>query len=212
MIAGLFGRTGSGKSTLFKRMCRAARRCIVIDPLSEHEDVGAVIRSEGEFRGYWKDNYRRERWHIVIQPIELDEFKEMIRTGDPAAKKKAEQLLEPYLRIVSSKGRNYVLGVDEVDTFVSLHQTNDDISTLINYGRHWQIHLIAVARRTQAVPPELIAQCSDLFVFQMTRPGDIEYLAEYLGPAATARVRSLDTFEYVHWHVSGKAEVGKIEP
>lgn len=200
MIVGIFGTTGSGKSTLFKRIVRAARRAIVVDPLSEHADLGVCPRTVEEFRDYWRRNRNAERWKIVLQPIVIDGRR------DPS------EVLDPYLSLIARGGREYILAVDEVDTFVSLHGRHPDISTVVNYGRHWGIHLVAVARRTQAVPAEIIAQCSDLYVFRMTRPGDVDYLEPYVGPDIASRIRTLQTWECIHWQTDGTVGLIRVSP
>lgn len=202
MICGIFGRTGTGKSTLFKAMVRASRRCIVIDPKSEHHDIGAVVASYDEFKAHWNANYRAGRWHIVLQPAALKE----LDTAEP------REALRPYLKAVAWKGKRYLVAIDEVDRFMTIHKTDRDISTIINLGRAWGVHLVAVARRGQAVHNELISQCSDLYLFQMTKDNDVDYFTEFIGEENADRVRRLDTYECLHWSVDGRVEVVTARP
>jgi DNA helicase HerA-like ATPase len=205
MIACIFGRTGSGKSILLKRMTRSSRRAIVVDPLSEHDELGVIPADMDAFRDFWIRMHTRERWKVVLQPRVLG-----TKGEDPS------EVLEPYLRVagrsVMHGGPDFILAVDEVDRFVDTHRKHRDISIVINYGRHRGVHLIAVARRTQAVPSEMIAQCSDLYVFHMHRPGDIDYLRPHLSPDAADRITSLEVHQCVHWHVSGRWEVLHVPP
>lgn len=200
MIACIFGRTGSGKSTLFKRMVRASARAIVIDPKNEHQDLGACPESMEDFLAYWKANYRLPRWHIVLQQRHL------------RFRAKPREALEPYLRKIAWNGRNFIVGIDEIDQFIGLHVEQPDVMAIINLGRASGVHLIGCARRAQRVHPDFLSQASDLYVFQMTRPGDCEYLEEYIGGDAVAACKALQTHEYIHWNVDGSIVLGKAPP
>jgi hypothetical protein len=202
MICGIFGRTGTGKSTLFKAMVRASQRCVVIDPKSEHHDIGACVQSFEEFKTHWNANYRASRWHLVFQPATLKDR----WSNEP------KEALRPYLKAVAWKGKRYLVAIDEVDRFMTIHRTDKDISTVINLGRAWGVHLVAVARRGQAVHNELISQCSDLYLFGMTKDNDVDYFAEFIGDENCDRIRRLRTHECLHWCVDGSVEIVTTRP
>jgi len=185
MIYGIFGRIGMGKSTLFKAIVRNYKRAIVIDPRGEHAELGVVPSSLDSFREFWNAHHNDEKWKIVLQP-------EVLARGDDVDDEESdpEQVLAPYIKLLTKHGRNYLVAIDEVDEFIDAQRNNKAIKRLISYGRHWGIDVVAIARRTQEVPRKLTAQCGHLFVLNMQEPDDIKYIKRFL-----PKTKEFDPFE-----------------
>ncbi len=186
MIRGIFGRKGSGKSTRLREIVRAYPRGIVIDPMSEHTGLGSLVTTLDDFKTYWRKMYDRDRWKMVLQPMNLKE------SSDPLA------ALRPYMTTIIAAGQDCLVCVDEVDFFANVRQIDPAISHLVNYGRHQGVSLLFAARRPAAVPRELTAQCDELIIFRTVEPRDIAYFVEFIGDAAE-ELSELPDFQALVW-------------
>lgn len=199
-IRGIFGRKGTGKSTLLAGMVRSEERVILVDPMGEHGELGVVVRSMASFKRYWKKSYKG-KWRIVLQPHVLD------------PSKPPREALAPYLELIQRAAREgppFVLVVDEVDVFGdSLHE-DPALALVANYGRHFGISLIFAARRPRAVPRTLTSQADELWLYQTTEPVDIDYLRAFIGREAAARLPILPRHVVLRWSAGGDVALHQV--
>jgi hypothetical protein len=151
----IFGKTGSGKSTLSKRIISQFERVIVFDPLEEYS--GLVVFSYEEFVEYFREY--RPTFHVVCR-FENEEDYEKVAMG------------VWYIE-------NVLLVLEEVETYLNSYDRQSYINHLIAFGRHKRISILGIGRRPVEVPIKLRAQCSSIFSFQQTEPPDIMYLEKW---------------------------------
>lgn len=188
----IFGKRGSGKSYLAKKLLEVEPRLVVFDTMSEYEN-GIVFGVENyeEYLIFWRQVYR-DRFRIIYRPI-----------------KPAEEI-EQIGELV------YVLGnccflIEEIDCYCSPYQISDNFAAIIQRGRHKNIKLIGITQRPFGIHRLLTSQAKEIYIFNTNEPRDREYLRILLGQEIDSKLDALKQFEYVHWQ-DGKEglEIGKV--
>lgn len=185
MIVGVFGMTGTGKTTLLKRLVERADRALIVDPLGKLGHLGVCIRTQREFKTYWRRQYNAS-WKIVLQP------------GKIAPKAAPREALAPFLAIAREAAVGsppFWVFVDEVDKFGSAFSTDPEIRALADYGRNFGISLAFVARRPACVDKTLTAQADTLYLFKAKEPRDLGYFRDVLGADVAERLPWLLPFQ-----------------
>lgn len=185
MIVGVFGMTGTGKTTLLKRFVERAHRAIIIDPLGKLGHLGVCIPTAREFKTYWRRQYHKS-WKIVLQP------------GKIAPKAAPREALAPFLRTAREAAVGsppFWVFVDEVDKFGTAFSTDPEIRALADYGRNFGVSLAFVARRPACVDKTLTAQADTLYLFKAKEPRDLDYFRDVVGAGVAARLPGLAPFQ-----------------
>lgn len=185
MIVGVFGMTGTGKTTLLKRLVERADRALIVDPLGKLGHLGVCIRTQREFKTYWRRQYH-ESWKIVLQP------------GKIAPKAAPREALAPFLGIAREAAVGsppFWVFVDEVDKFGSAFSTDPEIRALADYGRNFGVSLAFVARRPACVDRTLTAQADTLYIFRTKEAVDLAYFRDVVGSAVALRLPGLAQFQ-----------------
>lgn len=185
MIVGVFGMTGTGKTTLLKRFVERAERAIIVDPLGKLGHLGICIPTPREFKAYWRRQYHKT-WKIVLQP------------GKIAPRSAPREALAPFLRTAREAAIGsppFWVFVDEVDKFGTAFSTDPEIRALADYGRNFGVSLAFVARRPACVDKTLTAQADTLYLFRAKEPRDLDYFRDVVGAGVAARLRSLAPFQ-----------------
>ncbi len=183
----IFGKRGTGKSYLAKKLILSERRLLIYDTLSEYE-AGVLFDTEQseQFKEFWRHVYRRN-FRLIYRPLnpqaEIDEIAELVFTlGD------------------------MTFLVEEVDCYCTSYQISDAFAHIIQRGRHKNITLIGVTQRPFGIHRLLTSQAKEIYVFGTNEPRDREYLKLLLGEQIEAKLDQLKLYEYVHWQ-EGKQEL-----
>lgn len=191
-ITVVFGRKGSGKTSWTRgRLVEYSRR-IIIDPMWEYRD-GVVVQSVADFADYVRP-LRHHRYSVIFQTREPDDCAaicEILTAGRPTA---------PALP-------NVLLVVDELDRFCGPHHLPEGLAHVINYGRHYGVSFVGVSRRPKRVHRDVTANVDEVICFQTQEPGDLKYLAEFIGEDRAAKLPGLAAH---HWLSS--EDVAEIAP
>jgi hypothetical protein len=177
--------TGTGKTTLLKRLVDHADRAIIVDPLGKLGHLGVCIPTPAEFKAYWRRQYHR-KWKIVLQP------------GKIAPSATPREALAPFLRTAREAAVGsppFWVFVDEVDAFGSAFAADPEIRALADYGRNFGVSLAFVARRPACVDRTLSAQADTLYLFKAKEPRDLEYFRDVVGAGVAARLPGLAPFQ-----------------
>lgn len=183
-ITAIFGKKGSGKTTEARRRVRAADRRIIIDPMFEYTE-GVIVESFDALAAYVRP-LRLHRYAIVLRTLDDDDVHrtiELATAGSPEA---------PALPGVT-------LLIDEADRLCSAVSITEGMRRLFNYGRHFGVSVIAVARRPRAVHRDVTANADVIVIGQTQEPRDLDYLAEFVGEAGASRATELAPHEFVVW-------------
>lgn len=192
-IISIFGRKGSGKTTLIGRLVEEYHNkypnnpIFVLDFLHDQE-----LPVKHEVIDYEDIPIKLNNREAGIFVIRNDE------NGDVTI----EQMTDFGIRL-ASKIKDCLIVIDELDM-------NDEIGAaklpkplymIINYGRHIGVSLIAAARRTQALPKTLLSQCDFIFAGQTVLPTEQKYFEEFgFEPEQLAR---LEVGEFLRYQAKG---------
>ena len=191
MVQVVFGRRGSGKSTLGLHLVRERVR--------EGRRVGIVVDTLLE--------------HVSLPLVDLDNVPHLLSAGYSTTVRVAVPNEEAFMQLRTvlsqSEGPAVVLGIDELSYWTKPNATAPGLSDLIRYGRHWRVDLIGIARRAAETSREFTAQADELYIFATHEPRDLAYFGEILPPEAMAKIGSLEQFHYLKYSINGTWEVCK---
>jgi DNA helicase HerA-like ATPase len=177
-ICVVFGKKGSGKTTLVKRSASFLSRVVIFDPLSEYAD-GVVISDAASLAEYLRVNH-------------AGKFKIIFRAED-------DQVFSEAFYACRNMYDMTII-IEEVDNFCSPYDIEENLRGIIRYGRHRQLSIIGVSRRPAEVSRHLTAQADCIISFIQNEPRDIAYLKSRLSNEDCEQIKSLPEYQY---HVFG---------
>ncbi|MFZ2146957.1 MAG: AAA family ATPase [Sedimentisphaerales bacterium] len=187
----IFGKRGSGKSYLAKKLIDKELRLMVFDTMSEYEG-GVIFGTEEHERllEFWRQVYR-QNFRIIYRPIKPD----------------AE--IEKICGLVYTLG-NCCFLVEEIDCYCTSYQISDTFAAIVQRGRHKNITLIGITQRPYGIHRLLTSQAKEIYIFNTNEPRDREYLRTLLGQEIEQKLDSLKQYEYINWQDGKeKLEIGK---
>lgn len=150
----IFGRTGSGKSYLTKRLIKKIDRVCIIDVLFEY-DNGLIFYTLSDFLDYLEKKTEKKFCYIFRFTSDFE-----------------IELLFDLLYTLS----NLTLVVEEAEIYISSYSKKSNFLKLVRYGRHKSISIIAVARRVTELSNDLRAQANKIISFKQILKNDLDYL------------------------------------
>ena len=178
----IFGRKGSGKTTLSRAISERTRRTIILDTLGRDYGGGCVVTTTRELRDYWNTVKNFTDFCIIVRP-------------------KGDELANAFFRLVR-ENRNLFAIVEECDRYCSPYATQDDLKWSLNYGRQFGQSIIGCARRAAAVSRTWTANADWIIAHQTQEPSDLSYLSEYGFEAE--ELKTLPLFE---WDMVGESKI-----
>lgn len=186
----VFGRTGSGKSYLVKKMIQNYSRAVIFDIMSEYNS-GFVFQSENikDLQQFWLKVYKG-KFRITFRP------------------------LMPEIEIRKIAGLVYALGdiafvVEEIDSICTPYEIPDYMQQIIQRGRHKNITLIGISPAPYGIHRNLTRQAKEIYIFKTIEPRDINYLKELLGAEIEGKIAAIEQYQYVKWSDDKPMEIGK---
>lgn len=175
-ITVIIGRKRSGKSTKAREILESRPRRIIIDPMFEHTS-GVIVRTCAEAIDYIRPR-RFDSFGVVLRALDRSEVLKMIAflvAGDPE---------RPPLP-------DTTLFVDEIDKLCSPNFMPEPLDHVVNYGRHFRISLIAVARRARSMHRDITANADRIFIGMTQEPADVDHLREFIGLTLAQRAKAI---------------------
>lgn len=156
----VYGKSGSGKTTYAKNYLKNHKRIVIIDPQSEY-DCGLIFFELGDLIKYYVLNISSTSDFCFICRFETDFEHE-------------------YLFKVCKIIGNLLLVVEEAEIYISPYAKSSNFLDLCRYGRHQNISLLGIARRSAELSINFRALVTKIISFKQTEPSDLKYL-ETLG-------------------------------
>ena len=72
-----------------------------------------------------------------------------------------------------------LLVIEETEIYLNPRNPNRDLVEYIRYGRHYDVSLLCVARRSMEFNIDLRAQASSIYSFRQIEERDLQVLADY---------------------------------
>ena len=196
---GLFGASGSGKTTKAKEITKGVKRLISFDALDNLS--GRSFESLPELQRYIMANYAKG-FRVRYVPALGEAIPDLSQLSGWLLR-----LQEPYKR--GSLSTQITLFVDELDLSFPLNISKRDAKNKFYFlccrGRHYGINLVGVSQRMSLVDLPFRANLSDLFIFRLADYNDLSTAAAMLGKPYKTTLSTLPNYKYIY-----KAPDGKI--
>ncbi len=201
---GVWGRSGSGKSSYVKQALKGRKRVVVFDPLEEYGAQGCkTVRTVDAVRKAMRDNWKGFRVAFV-----------------PTAGKESAQLSalcrlliaaqEPF-KASRGKGEILTLVVEEMNTCFPVAggaAKAPGFADVCSRGRHFGIEVYGLSQRIAEVDTRFRGNCTETVALKQKGPRDIKAAADELG-CGTGRITALEPLHYLH-EKDGQITPGKI--
>jgi hypothetical protein len=200
---GVWGASGSGKSSYAKRRIKGIKRLVVFDPLAEYGPlckitVSSVDQVRQAMRADWKG------FRIAYKPTPGQEVRCL---SSLCRLLMAAQ--GPYQE--TGRGSGLTLVVEEMNLSFPVaggDQKNPGFAEICSRGRHFGIEVIGLSQRIAEVATRFRGNCTETVVLRQKGPRDLKAASEELGVGVT-EVSKLENLQYLH-EQGGKITPGKI--
>lgn len=198
---GIFGASGSGKTTKALDLIKQCNRLVVFDVLDDFVGTFRRFTSLDKLKVFLIENYAKGFRVCYVPPYgsecralsELSEFIKNIQFGYKIGQHHAK----------------ITLFVDELDRSFPLGYTRAKPANwfgyLCNRGRHYGINIVGVSQRVSLVDMPFRANLSDLYVFRLADFNDVKAACAMLGSQYRGRVLALPNYSYIYKNESGVA-------
>lgn len=203
---GVWGGTGSGKSTRAKELIAKNKRVIVIDPIGDwtHEKGFKPYKT---LRGLYKAI--KAGWNTGFRCVLI-----VPRGSDPQAmlEELAEGLFiiqQNYYNNRCSKGITLV--VEEMSLCYperTLGKGERSFLELVNLGRHYGVEIIGISQRIAEVKKNFVGNCTEHYFLRLGSAADRNAVTGIIGTEHKQTVMGLQTHEYLHFS-QGSVTKGK---
>jgi DNA helicase HerA-like ATPase len=202
---GIWGASGSGKSSLAKRMLKGRGRVVVFDPLDEYAAQGmkAVRRGQDMVAGI-AANWRGFR--LAYVPRAGREAAHLSQMSFTLMKVQAA-----YKASGGRKGAPLVLVVEEMNLPFPVHggaEKCPGFAEICSRGRHYGIEVIGLSQRIAEVATRFRGNCTETYVLRQQGPRDVAAAADALG-IDKGRVQGLRNLDWLH-NKAGEIRAGKV--
>jgi hypothetical protein len=172
-IIAIFGRKGSGKSTLFKAVLRRSRRLIVIDTLGEH-DIGRVVYDRADLLEIVTST---EYFRVCYRPLDVDDV--------------------DWACYLAENIGDLTFAVDEVDNFTNSNFMSNGFRRLIHYGRHYNVSIVMASRQANRIRNDITAQADIIISFQQQGRQVLSYMADFNDNNVIGELLTMEKHKYI---------------
>ena len=194
--AGIYGRSGSGKSHFAKVVIRNVSRIVAFDPEGEYvtEKGFHAVSTLAGLLDVLKD-CQGGNFRIAYVPQALREERELHEVS-----KLLEWLQAPFL--AGESDRKVTLLVDEMNLSFPVNPKPefDGFARLCSRGRKRGINIIGVTQRPAEVSTRFRGNVDQLHVFRLAAPQDFDAIRGAIGAEGEGLVRDLGEYEHVFFN------------
>lgn len=191
---GIFGASGSGKTTKALDIVKNCRRLIVVDVLDDFVGKFKRFTDLSELKRYCIYNYIKGFRVSYVPPYgaeirALDELSSFIRNLQAGYKN-------------NKHSAKVTLFVDELNRLFPLGYTRErplnGFGFLCNQGRHYGVNLVGVSQRVSQVDMPFRSNLSDVYFFRMADFNDIKAAVSIVGSQNRQRILDLQNYKYIY--------------
>lgn len=207
---GVWGRSGSGKSSYVKKLIKARKRLVIFDPLAEY---GSEMRIRSV------EHVARDSLDRVRQAM-IDDWGGFRLAYVPPADKEPAALSALCKLLLAAQqpfkdgergAKGLTLVVEEMNLSFPVSggaQKCPGFANVCSRGRHYGIEVVGVSQRIAEVATRFRNNCTETVVLAQKGPRDLDAAAAELGGNRGA-VAGLKNLEYLHER-HGEVTRGKI--
>lgn len=175
------GKTGSGKSTLFRKMLEDKSRLVIFDTISEYEDLNPpypalFVHEISQLYDYFSKNHTRG-FRVIFDPEDPEQILEL-KDGSKIT------VFEEAAKLIYNNLGSMIIGIEEISNFMTGSRAPEYLRKIIRFGRHSALSLYATTQRPADVHPLVRAQITKLISFKQHEPRDIDWLKQVIGEEA----------------------------
>jgi len=202
---GVWGASGSGKSTCVKRKIKTLKRLVIFDPLDEYSTLAGVTRvsTVDQVRQAMLADWRGFRVAYVPptgkEPRALSQLCKLLMQAQEGFK-------------TAGRGAGITLVIEEMNLSFPVAggaQKSVGFAEVCSRGRHYGIEVYGLSQRIAEVSTRFRGNCTETIVLRQQGPRDVQAASDALG-IDRDRVRGLKNFEYLHG-CNGEIRAGKIK-
>lgn len=213
---GIWGCSGSGKSTRQSEMVATRRRVIALDPKGTSFNRGFKVCTSLRGKGGVYDTVKKN-WHkgfkIKINTgLDGDVCLAIIQEIVPAL----FLIQQPYIQgAAGMEGKEISLVIDEADLFFpnrsAARGAQVQIDHLTRRGREYGIEVIAASQRLAQVATTFRGNCTEHYFLAQGDHNDLDAVLSMIGRKYDAELRGLRAHEYLHksMEIGGEIRKGK---
>lgn len=180
-VIGIFGRRGSGKSFLGKKIQTAFPRRIIFDTTFEYD--GQIITSYDEFAEFMLAHENSKEFEVIVR-FDID------------TSKKSEQFDE-MVKLIYARGSVLVV-IEEIQNFCTPYQMSPYLEHLFTTGRHRDLAVIFTTQRPAQVHKTAMSQCTHIFCGQLHDKNDLNQVSNFLG-RESKELSNLKEHHFIWW-------------
>mgnify|MGYP006428421097 CR=1 FL=1 len=194
--AGLWGGTGSGKSTQLREMLEGDKRHIVLDPMGDWQ-YKRGYRNYTTYKGLLHGI--RRHWDGDMRLVmTVDEERQDLRRLLQDIARDLMKIQGPYQ--TGHDKRQITLVIDEMaDFYPNINLSPDMMSfqKLCRKGRHYGINVLGASQRLAEVHTSFRGNCRENYFFRQDEAVDIERALQSLGKRWRGELESLREHDYL---------------
>ena len=202
---GVFGASGSGKSSYVKRLIKSAPRVVILDPMDEYAAEGAIrCTTIAQVQQVMAQGFNKFR--IAFAPPSGNEAVALNRLSHLCLA--AQAPFKGKLR-----GSELVLVVEEMNTSFNVYAGENKklraFAEICSRGRHSFIHVIGVSQRLAEVSTRFRGNMTECVAFRQQGRNDIAAAMDATG-ATKAQITGLKNLSYLR-SIAGEITEGEIK-
>lgn len=194
---GIFGASGSGKTTKARELTQHLKRVVFFDPLGDFQNAAGAVFVSGDIETLKQEMIKRYTtgFKIVFMPV------------FGYAEKQLNDICYFLVRMQAGylagfHNAQITLVVDELDegfpSGVMMRNTTNGFGYLCKRGRHYGINLVGISQRTAQVDVCFRGNLSALYLFRHADPIDTQKAIDLLGREYKQRFINLANFHYFY--------------
>lgn len=196
---GIFGASGSGKTTKAIDLIKNCQRLIVFDILDDFIGYFRRFTSLDELKVYVIKHYTKGFRVSYVPPYgsearalsDLSEFIKYIQTGYKIGQHTAKVTL-----FVDELNRSFPLGLTR-------NKPLNAFGFLCNQGRHYGVNIVGVSQRMSMVDMPFRANLSDVYLFRLSDFNDVKAATSIFGSQYRQTILNLPNYKYLYKNENG---------
>lgn len=168
----IFGMTGSGKSTLTRKVRGLFSRVVIFDRLQEWAHATPVHDFES-FKVAYRELFEAPAFEIVIKPrpgMSTDALLDM-----------TDKILALIYQVEMHQKKGLSVIFEEVWLYAPIHSIPQWFQETMLTGRHYGISIVGNSQRPASVSKTLVSQARHIFIGQFYEARDRKYFEECFG-------------------------------